>query len=275
MTLHAMAVALGLGIWTALQPCPMATNLAAVSYLARRMASPRRVLLAGLLYAAGRAVAYCVLATLLLSGMVTSWRASTFLQENVVLAVGPLLILTAMVLLEMVHVRLPGAGWALSVFSRRTGHAEGKNPFRPEKSTVPINGKEAAGDWGVAAALLLGIVLALAFCPVSAACFFVSLLAMLAASDSRVVLPTIYALGTAAPVVVFAVFFALGTRSVGTAFNRLRQIEWWVRRMAALVLLVLGLHFSLKHNFQVVPFWNPWLGRLQSAWSGFVHLLHQ
>ena len=71
--------ALGLGIWTAVQPCPMATNVAAISYLGRRVDSPRWVLLAGLLYALGRTLAYVVLAVLVVESLQAS-RVSIFLQ---------------------------------------------------------------------------------------------------------------------------------------------------------------------------------------------------
>ena len=66
--LPAIFTALGLGIWTAVQPCPMATNVAAISYLGRRADRPWWVLLAGLLYALGRTLAYVVLAVLLVEG---------------------------------------------------------------------------------------------------------------------------------------------------------------------------------------------------------------
>ena len=77
--------------------------------------------------------------------------------------------------------------------------------------------------WGLWGSLPLGFVLALAFCPVSAASFFVSLLAMLAASDSPVVLPSVYGIGTALPVVLFATLIAVGARSMGYLFDRLRK----------------------------------------------------
>jgi cytochrome c-type biogenesis protein len=55
-------VAIGLGLWTAVQPCPMTANLAAVAYLDRRAGSPKSALAAALLYAAGQVIAYTVLA---------------------------------------------------------------------------------------------------------------------------------------------------------------------------------------------------------------------
>ena len=50
---------------------------------------------------------------------------------------------------------------------------------------------------------------ALAFCPVSAALYFGSLIPLAVQSKSAVVLPTVYGIGTALPVFVFAVIIAL------------------------------------------------------------------
>jgi cytochrome c-type biogenesis protein len=46
--LAAIASALWLGILTSISPCPLASNVAAVSFVGRDVASPRRVLVAGL-----------------------------------------------------------------------------------------------------------------------------------------------------------------------------------------------------------------------------------
>ena len=47
-----------LGLLTSVSPCPLATNVAAVSFLARRLESNRRATLGVLAYATGRASAY-------------------------------------------------------------------------------------------------------------------------------------------------------------------------------------------------------------------------
>ena len=59
--------ALWLGILTAVSPCPMATNIAAISFVGRRVGSSGRVLLAGLLYTLGRTLAYVVLGSLVVA----------------------------------------------------------------------------------------------------------------------------------------------------------------------------------------------------------------
>ncbi len=221
--LPAISAALGLGIWTAVQPCPMATNVTAISYLGRRIDSPQWVLLAGLLYALGRTLAYVVLAVLVVESLQAS-RVSVFLQAHVRPLAGPVLLVLGMFFLDLIPV-----GWS--------------GPGVSEKMQRQV---DALGLW---AALPLGVFCALAFCPVSAVCFFGSLFALLSSTDSRIVLPAVYGLGTALPVVAFAVLIALSGQAVGKAFNVLSQIVWWVQRVAGVVCLAAGSYLALKYIF--------------------------
>ncbi|WP_299220440.1 sulfite exporter TauE/SafE family protein, partial [uncultured Alistipes sp.] len=50
-----------LGLLTALSPCPLATNIAAVGFIGRQIGDRRRVFRNGLLYTLGRIVAYTAL----------------------------------------------------------------------------------------------------------------------------------------------------------------------------------------------------------------------
>ncbi len=54
--------ALYLGVLTSISPCPLATNIAAVSYVGRKVGDSRWVMAAGLLYTLGRCLLYLVLA---------------------------------------------------------------------------------------------------------------------------------------------------------------------------------------------------------------------
>ena len=101
-------LAFGLGLLTAVQPCPMTANLAAVSYLGRRAGSPGGVLFAALLYAAGQMIAYVLLAFLVLEGIASAWRLSEWFEQHVNQILGPLWIVIAMVLLDLIRFRLPG-----------------------------------------------------------------------------------------------------------------------------------------------------------------------
>ena len=220
----AAASALWLGILTSISPCPLAMNITAISYIGRRVDAPRKVLGAGLLYTAGRTLTYTVLGALLVASLLSAPRLSHLLQKYMNLAMGPLLIIIGMVLLEMIS------------FSRRGGGiSEGMQ-----------NRVDRLGMWG---ALLLGIVFALSFCPVSAALFFGSLLALAVKNESGIILPAAYGIGTALPVLVFAVLIAFGANRIGRAYNRMASFEYWARRITGTVFIAAGIYYCLTYIF--------------------------
>ena len=109
------------------------------------------------------------------------------------------------------------------------------------------NRVDKMGVWGAG---LLGMVFALAFCPVSAGLFFGGLVP-LAIKGNAVLLSTLYGIGTALPVIGFALLLAFAAHWVGAAFNKLTVIDVWVRRVTAAVLIIIGLYLILKHNFGI------------------------
>lgn len=219
--------ALWLGILTSISPCPLATNVAAVSFISRDAVHPRTVVASGLLYTFGRAVAYAVLATVLVAGVLSTPALSHALQTHMARLLGPALVVVGMVLLGLlslpgVGLRGPGAG--VQGAARRMGR------------------------WGAAP---LGAMFALSFCPVSAALFFGSLLPLALAEESRVLLPSLYGLGTGIPVIAFAVVISLGSHRVARAFDRTVGVERWLRRATGVVIIAAGVYLSLANIFGV------------------------
>ena len=213
------ASAVWLGLMTSVSPCPLAANIAAMSYVGREVASRRRALLAGILYTAGRALAYVALAAILVGGLLSIPQVALFLQTYMNRILGPLLVAVGLVLLEWI--RLPGFG---SRLYDRTG--------------------ERLVKAGLVGALPLGAVLALAFCPVSAGLFFGGLIPLALDHRSSLWLPALYGLGTGLPVVVFAVLLSTGLAWVGSAFHRLQTVERWARRATAAVVIAVGLYYT-------------------------------
>lgn len=213
------AAALWMGLLTSVSPCPLAANIAAMSYVGREIGSRRRTLLAGLLYTLGRAFAYTALAALLVGGLLSIPEVALFLQAHRNRILGPLLIAVGVVLLEWV--RLPGFG---SQLYDRTG--------------------ERLVKAGLLGALPLGVILALAFCPVSAGLFFGGLIPLALDHRSSLWLPALCGLGTGLPVVVFAVLVSAGLAWVGSAFHRLQAVERWARRLTAVVVILVGLYYT-------------------------------
>lgn len=223
----AVGGAFWLGVLTSISPCPLATNLAAISYVGRDIGSPMKVLLAGVLYTLGRMLVYVALAGLLVASVLSTPGVSLWLQTHLNKFLGPLLMVVGMILLGL-----------LSLGMRGTGISDGL--------------REWIDRMGLGGAALLGVVFALSFCPVSAALYFGSLLPLAVQAESTFLVPAVYGLGTGLPVFAFAVLLAVGTNWVGAAFNRLTQAEWWVRRVTGAAILVIGFYLTMHHVWRVV-----------------------
>jgi cytochrome c biogenesis protein CcdA len=101
--------------------------------------------------------------------------------------------------------------------------------------------------WGVWGALPLGLLFALAFCPSSAGIYFGSLIPLALARSSSVVMPSLYGIGTAVPVMGFAILIAVSVQSVGKVFRVLTSIERWVRIITGVVLILVGIYLIVRY----------------------------
>lgn len=221
--LTAAGAALWLGILTSISPCPMATNIAAISFIGRRVNRPGYVLLTGLLYTAGRSLAYVLLGTLLAGSLLSAPGLSHWLQKYMYRLLGPILILTAMILLDLIA--LPSGSGRIGQWAQQ----------RAEK-------------FGLGGAMILGFLFALSFCPVSAALFFGSLIPIAVEKGSAVLMPLVYGIGTALPVLAFGILIALGANQLARAFDKVTRFERWARRITGAIFLLIGLYFTLAYT---------------------------
>ena len=219
--------AIWLGILTSISPCPLATNLAAVTFIGKQVGSPRLVLLSGLAYTLGRAAFYTSLSLLLIYGLLSAPMVSLYLQKYMIMALGPILLLTGMFLVELIQ--LPGSGtgavWASHLTSRL--------------------------GTGVLSSFGLGFLFASALCPVSGAIFFGSLIPLSLQSATPVFPPIAYGLGTGLPVLGLALAVALGVSSWSKLYGRITQAELLLRRGTGLVFIGIGIYFTLKYLFRL------------------------
>lgn len=223
-----MGMALWFGILTSISPCPLATNIAAVSYIGRRVDRAGYVLSAGFLYMFGRMITYVFLGALLVSSAQSIPIVATFLQRYMNIFLGPILIIIGIILLEIIKVNAFGVGFSDTALQDRIHNA---------------------GIWGAG---LLGIVFALAFCPVSAALFFGSLFSLAITHHSRFILPSLYGIGTAIPVVVFAFLLAFSTQLIGKAYQKVALFEVWARKITAVVFILAGIYYCLRYILHVL-----------------------
>ena len=188
----AVATALWLGVLTSISPCPLATNIAAVSFIARRVDRPRLVLLSAFSYSLGRALAYAAVSAVVVLGLLSAGLTTTAGSDEL---------------------------------------------------------RKKAAEGGVLGALLLGALFALSFCPVSAALFFGSLVPLSLQHGSKVLLPVVYGLGTALPVVLLALVATGGTKALGAVMRKVGTFEVWARRITGVVFVAVGVYLSVRFVF--------------------------
>ena len=213
----------GAGIAAALSPCPLATNMAAVGYMARQVGNGRAALLCALLYAVGRMGAYMLLGLVLQGGLVTLPPLSYWLQETLPLIMGPLLLLTGLVLTEA----LPLPAWLHNA--------------TPSRSTT--DALLRGGVWG---ALPLGALFALALCPPSAALFFGVALPMASqAATPAWIGISCFGLGTALPVMAAGLLLTIGGSYAARLLHCLPALQRTLRWVAGGGLFLLGAWLTL------------------------------
>jgi len=218
--------AVWLGILTSISPCPLATNIAAISFIGRNVKRASAVLLSGLFYTLGRIATYSILGLLLVSSAQAVPQVSMFLQQKMMLILGPFLILIGIILLDVIKIAFSGA-------------------------VLSTKAQEKLARSGLIGAFALGVAFALSFCPVSAALFFGSTFGLAVAHKSRFIIPSLYGLGTAAPVVCFAFIVAFSAQAVGTLFHRITVFEMWARRISGVIFIFAGVYMILTVNLHL------------------------
>ena len=227
MELFLLASSLWLGILTSVSPCPLATNIAAVSFISRRITQKNTVFLSGILYTLGRSLTYVVLGVLIIKTLVDIPILSDFLQRYVNKILGIVLILVGMVLLDLLRVPL-------------------------SLPSVSENVAKKLVDKGAIGSLSLGILFALAFCPVSAALFFGGLIPIAVKAQSGIGLPLIYGIGTGLPVLLFAFIFAAGAGYINNLYHRITRIEFYTKKGTGIIFILVGVYYALAYIFEVI-----------------------
>lgn len=220
MTVAVIIGALWLGILTSVSPCPLATNIAAVSYISRTISRKKVVFLSALFYTLGRMISYTVIAFIVVQSLLAIPPLSFWLQVHMPKLIGPLLIVLGLFLTELVSVNFGGT-------KIQRNYAE----------------------WGYAGSLLMGFLFALAFCPISTALFFGSLIPLAIQQKSPFFLPLLYGVGTALPVIVFAFVLSLGSAALATAFNAVTRWERRLRISFGVIIIFSGIYLTITHVF--------------------------
>ena len=90
-----------LGLLTAVAPCPLATNIAAIGFIGKDIESRSRIFYKGLLYTLGRVIAYTLLGIILI--MIFKEGSSLFGIQKFIGKYGELILGPALLLIGFIH----------------------------------------------------------------------------------------------------------------------------------------------------------------------------
>ena len=210
-----------LGILISISPCPLASNIAAVSYISKDL-SKGRTIISGAFYSLGRGVTYTALAMAIAWNLTSIPALANNIQEYINKALGPILILIGLFLFGLISF-----------------------------PTIDFRGKRLGqfilNKQGIMPSFLIGLLFALSFCPISAAIFFGTLIPLTLSTGKTISLPLLFALGTALPVVGVAVSLALGVDFAKRFFQGTKRFEEFSRSVTAIVFIFVGLYYSWNY----------------------------
>lgn len=216
-----------LGLLTAVSPCPLATNIAAIGYISKDIENRNRIFINGILYTLGRIVAYSVLGAILI--YIIKEGASTFQIQKTISYWGEAILPYALLIIGI-----------LMLFADKLN--------LPKFGLNPENGGKRKGAWG---ALVLGVLFALAFCPSSGLFYFGMLIPMSATSTAGYLLPIVFALATGLPVILVAWLLAYSIQSLGSFYNKMKVFQKWLNIIVALLFIIVGIYYLLI-NFGII-----------------------
>ncbi len=209
--------AIWLGILTSISPCPLSTNIVAVSYISKNFSKTITCVINSIFYTLGRCLTYALLGFLLSRSLDNIPMISDFLQTKATYFIGPLLIFLGIVLLDVIHIDMPQISIS-NAFVNKIVKLKALSSF------------------------FIGLMFALMFCPVSAAFFFSNLIQ----SKGNLIVLLCYGIGTGIPVLFFSFLLAFGMNKISQAFNKTTQFEKYARNITAIIFIFVGIYYLIR-----------------------------
>lgn len=201
------------GILTTINPCPLTTTIATIGFLSGYGQKTKRLTIVVLLFLLGFMSSYLVLSILLASGLIAIPDVSRGLQQYFSVIIGPVLILVGMFQAKLIRIS----------FKTDT-----------EKAVTWITKRK----WSGFEAFPLGALIALGFCPTTAAIFFGILIPLAIQYGQPILFPLLYALGAVFPlaIVSFLIVAGVKTGTKKTWQKRLPVVTGWIMILAGMYL---------------------------------------
>lgn len=199
-----------LGLLASMSPCTFTTNVMVLGFLGKEISNGRQIFVNGLMYTLGRIVSFTLLGIfclVLLKKGASTFHVQKFMSEYGGYVLAPTLLLFALFLV-----------WG------------SKLPLQKFGFHATDAAKRHQGMWG---AFILGLLFALAFCPVSGMLYFVMLLPMAAIEPASYVYPGMFAIASSILVVVLAWIFAFSISRLSSFYNKVNVMQKYLNWLTA------------------------------------------
>jgi len=220
-----LVAAFFLGLITAVSPCPLATNITAIAYISKKIDDSKHTIIVSIFYTFGRMFTYIALASLIVLFGVSIQPISLFLQRHWEKILGPLLILIGLFMLDIIKINL----------------------FKKSQKLDLL--KDKLAKKGLLGSFLLGVIFALAFCPISGVLFFGMLIPLAIKTGDAILIPLVFALATGLPVIILSFILVHSVSKLGKVMNKIQVFEVWTRRIVAAVFIIVGLYYTFRWLF--------------------------
>jgi hypothetical protein len=217
----------GLGAFTIIHPCPLSTNAAAVSLLYAWKQSAIKNITIVLFFILGEVITFASLGALISIGMINIPLVADFLQSYMRPLLGLLLIIAGMMLSGI---------------------------LRPRQKMLGISERfmKTYSRSGIVGSLVLGILIALSFCPMSAAIFLGVLIPLAISAKSVILYPVFFGMGSSMPLLFIALLISRGTVYSKNSFFTKRLMKNRLGVFAGITMILLGIIMSLRYVFKIV-----------------------
>lgn len=218
-----------LGLLTSVSPCTFTTNVMVLAFIGRDVDGGRRAFVNGLVYTLGRIVTYSVLGIaciFILRTGASTFNIQMFVSDYGGYVIAPTLILFGLFLLFGSRLPLGKFGFHATERSKRLT--------------------------GTLGALALGLLFALAFCPISGVFYFGMLLPMSAVETGGYLFPLVFAVGSSVIVVIVAWLVSFSMSRLGRFYNRVTAIQKKANLVVGIAFILAGLYYFCVYYLGVL-----------------------
>lgn len=218
-----------MGILATLSPCPLGTNIAAVSIIAGGGGkTPQNAILTASAYGLGRILVHVLVGVLILRGFASTAEASSLMKIVASKIAGPIFMTLGVVLSGWMELRMPKGSSTI----KKKILADGRSgPFRT---------------------FAIGCVFSLIPCPETAALFFGGLLPIAIQHNSFYLFPLLFGLGTGLPVMLAGFLLSMGINKLADGLGSVRSVEPFLRALTSTAFFLVGLYLTLSHVYHVL-----------------------